>query len=241
MYSCINYSCINYSCTIDTAVGVATIILISTVCDSRVHALLVAKACAKQRASTADQKWHFHFPQCPAQSTAISQLQRYRSGRDHDYKSQFPTVRFSMPLVWRRRRERETSYMLGLTAVFAPSPLDGGACGARRPPRVGWDCGSTRAPPQGVAWAGLWRGGERWRGERVGGRGGGAVWGGVHPLRAAAQTRADPPWRPFPRLLMSTLGKGRHGGFLLAPSREPVGWPPLSQTTSTRRRCHPAI
>ena len=116
-----------------------------------------------QWVSTADQKWHFHFPQCPAQSTAISQLQRYRSGRDHDYKSQFPTVQFSMPLVWRRRRERETSYMLGLTAVFAPSPLGGGACGACRPPQVGWDCGRTRAPPQGVAWAGLWRGGERWR------------------------------------------------------------------------------
>ena len=100
----------------------------------------------RQTVSTADQKWHFHFPQCPVQSTTISQLQTYRSETDPDYKSQFPTVEFSMPLVWQRRRERETSYMMGLTAVFAPSPLGGGACGAPRPPRVGWCCGITRAP-----------------------------------------------------------------------------------------------
>jgi len=135
-----------------------------------------------QRASTADQKWHFHFPQCPAHSTTISQLQAYRSDTDSDYKSQFPTVQFSMPPDWRRRRERETSYMLGLTAVFAPYPLGGGACGARRPPRVGWGCGSTRGPAKGVAWGGAGRAGERGRGRRVGGKGGGAVWGGVHPL-----------------------------------------------------------
>ncbi len=50
--------------------------------------------------------------------------------------------------------------MLGLTAVFAPSPLGGGARGAPPPHRIGWFCGRTRAPLQGVAWAGLWRGGE---------------------------------------------------------------------------------
>ena len=120
-----------------------------------------------QRASTADQKWHFHFPQCPVHSTTISQLQTYRSETDTDYKSQFPTVQLSMPPDWRRRRERETSYMLGLTAVFAPYPLGGGACGARRPPRVGWGCGSTRGPAKGVAWGGAGREGERATGHRA--------------------------------------------------------------------------
>ena len=136
-----------------------------------------------------------------------------------------------MPLVWQWRRERETSYMLGLTAVFASSPLGGGACGAHRPPRVGWGCGSTRGPAKGVAWGGAGREGERGRGGRVGGRGGGAVWGGVHPLRAAAQTRAETPWRHFPGLPMGRLGKCHHGVFPLAPSRERWGKYPLTHLT----------
>ena len=105
-----------------------------------------------QTVSTADQKWHFHFPQCPAQSTTISQLQTYRSDTDPDCKSQFPTVQLSMPPDWRWRRERETSYMLGLAAVFAPSPLGGGVCGAPGPHCVGRFCGSHRytcGPPRG--------------------------------------------------------------------------------------------
>ena len=181
--------------------------------------------------STGDQKWHFHFPQSPVHSTTISQLQTYRSETDADYKSQLPTVQFSMPPDWRRRRERETSYMLGLTAVFAPYLLGGGACGARRPPRVGWGCGITRGPAKGVAWGGAGREGERGRGGRVGGRGGGAVWGGVHPLRAAAQKHAETRRRHFSSLPTGTLGKGRRRVFYLAPPREPVAWPPLSLLT----------
>ena len=83
--------------------------------------------------------------------------------------SQFQTLQFSMTLD-RWRRERETDgYMLGLTVVFAPSPLGGGARGAPPPHRIGWFCERTRAPLQGVAWAGLWRGGEegaRWASRR---------------------------------------------------------------------------
>jgi hypothetical protein len=67
-------------------------------------------------------------------------------------------------------RERETNYMLGMTAVFAPSPLGGGARGAPRPHRIGWFCGRTRpSARRGVGWAVAWGlGGKRGRGGRAG-------------------------------------------------------------------------
>ena len=129
-----------------------------------------------------------------------------------------------------RATRARASYTLGLAAICACSPWPWGHVAPSGKTWSGAPVGKRAALRR--AWRGVGRGamGRECEDRRVE-RAGGAVWGDVHPLRVPAQTRAEPPWRHFSSLPVGTLGKEGHGGFLLAGSREPVAWPPLSQMT----------
>ena len=122
------------------------------------------------------------------------------------------------------------SYTLGLAAICACSPWPWGHVAPSGTMRSGAPVGKRAALRR--AWRGVGRGarGRGGAGRRVE-RGGGAVWGGVHPLRVAAQTRADTGRRHCSGLPTSRPEKCRRPGFYLARSRELVAWPPLSLLT----------
>ena len=122
------------------------------------------------------------------------------------------------------------SYTLGLAAICACSPWPWGHVAPSGTMWSGAPVGKRAALRR--AWRGVGRGarGRGGAGRRVG-RGGGAVWGGVDPLRVAAQTRADTGRRHFSDLPTSRPEKCRRPVFYLARSREPVAWPPLSLLT----------
>jgi len=98
-----------------------------------------------------------------------------------------------------RAARARASYTLGLAAICACSPWPWGHVAPSGTMRPGAPVGERAALRR--AWRGAGRGARArgGAGRRVG-RGGGAVWGGVHPLRVAAQTRAETPWRHFSSL-----------------------------------------